>query len=72
MLHVVFKLKKKLLVLQLFNSLMQRLVMQICECRQFANIKETDGRRKFELGIPQSRGASYIRGVSYIRDKVVN
>ena len=33
---------------------------------------QTDGRRKFELGIPQSRGASYIRGVSYIRDKTVN
>ena len=32
---------------------------------------QTDGRRKFELGIPQSRGASYIRGVSYIRDKMV-
>ena len=32
---------------------------------------QTDGRRKFELGIPQSRGASYIRGVSYIRDKTV-
>ena len=28
--------------------------------------------RKFELGIPQSRGASYIRGGSYIRDKTVN
>ena len=33
---------------------------------------QTDGRRKFELGIPQSRGASYIRGVSYIRDKTVS
>ena len=32
---------------------------------------QTDGRRKFELGIPQSRGASYIRGVPYIRDKTV-
>ena len=32
---------------------------------------QTDGRRKFELGIPQSRGASYIRGTSYIRDKTV-
>ena len=32
---------------------------------------QTDGRRKFELGIPQSRGATYIRGVSYIRDKMV-
>ena len=30
---------------------------------------QTDGRRKFELGIPQSRGASYIRGATYIRDK---
>ena len=26
---------------------------------------QTDGRRKFELGIPQSRGASYNRGGSY-------
>ena len=26
---------------------------------------QTDGRRKFELGIPQSRGASYNRGASY-------
>ena len=33
---------------------------------------QTDGRRKFELGIPQSRGASYIRGASFIRDKTVN
>ena len=32
---------------------------------------QTDGQRKFELGIPKSRGASYIRGVSYIRDKTV-
>ena len=32
---------------------------------------QTDGRRKFELGIPQSRGAPYIRGVAYIRDKTV-
>ena len=32
---------------------------------------QTDGRRKFELGIPQSRGASYIRGASSIRDKTV-
>ena len=32
---------------------------------------QTDGRRKFELGIPQSRGVSYIRGASYIRDKTV-
>ena len=32
---------------------------------------QTDGRRKFELGIPQSRGAAYIRGASYIRDKTV-
>ena len=30
---------------------------------------QTDGPRKFELGIPQSRGASHIRGASYIRDK---
>ena len=32
---------------------------------------QTDGRRKFELGIPQNRAASYIRGASYIRDKKV-
>ena len=32
---------------------------------------QTDGRRKFELRIPQSRGAAYIRGASYIRDKTV-
>ena len=32
---------------------------------------QTDGRRKFELRIPQSRGASYIRGASYFRDKTV-
>ena len=32
---------------------------------------QTDGRRKFELGIPQSRGAAYIRGASYIWDKTV-
>ena len=32
---------------------------------------QTDGWRKFELGIPQSRGAPYIRGASYIRDKTV-
>ena len=32
---------------------------------------QTDGRRKFELGIPQSRGAPYIRGATYIRDKTV-
>ena len=32
---------------------------------------QTDGQRKFELGIPQSRGAPYIRGASYIRDKTV-
>ena len=33
---------------------------------------QTDGRRKFELGIPQSRGAFYIRGATYIRDKTVS
>ena len=32
---------------------------------------QSDGRRKFELGIPQSRGASYIRGATYIRNKTV-
>ena len=32
---------------------------------------QTDGQRKFELGIPQSRGVSYIRGASYIGDKTV-
>ena len=32
---------------------------------------QTDGRRKFKLGIPQSQGASYIRGALYIRDKTV-
>ena len=32
---------------------------------------QTDGRRKFELGIPQSRGMSYIRDASYIRDNMV-
>ena len=32
---------------------------------------QTDGRRKFELGIPQNWGASYIRGATYIRDKTV-
>ena len=30
---------------------------------------QTDGLWKFELGIPQSHDASYIRGASYIRDK---
>ena len=33
---------------------------------------QTDGRRKFKLGIPQSLGASYIRGAPYIRDKTVD
>ena len=33
---------------------------------------QTNGRWKFELGIPQSRGASYIGGASYIRDKTVS
>ena len=33
---------------------------------------ETDGQRKFEMGIPQSGGAPYIRGASYIRDKTVD
>ena len=32
---------------------------------------QTDGQRKFELGIPQSRGAPYIGGATYIRDKTV-
>ena len=32
---------------------------------------QTDGQRKFELGIPQNQGASYIRSASYIRDKKV-
>ena len=32
---------------------------------------QTDGQRKLELGIPQSQGSPYIRGVSYIRDKTV-
>ena len=32
---------------------------------------QTDGRRKFELGIPQSRGAAYYRCASYIRGKMV-
>ena len=26
---------------------------------------QTDGRRKFKLGIPQSQGTFYIRGVLY-------
>ena len=33
---------------------------------------QNDGRRKFELRIPQSRGATYFRGASYIRDKTVS
>ena len=33
---------------------------------------QTDGQRKFELGIPQSRGVPYIRGASYITDKTVH
>ena len=32
---------------------------------------QNDGRRKFELGIPQTLGASCIRGAPYIRDKMV-
>ena len=32
---------------------------------------QTDGWGKLELGIPQSRGESYVRGASYIRDKTV-
>ena len=32
---------------------------------------QTDGRRKFKLGIPKSRDVSYIRGASYIREKTV-
>ena len=32
---------------------------------------QTDGRRKFELEIPKSRGVSYIRGASHIREKTV-
>ena len=32
---------------------------------------QTNGRRKFELGIPKSRGTSYNRGMSYIREKTV-
>ena len=32
---------------------------------------QTDGRRKFELGISKSRHVSYIRGASYIREKTV-
>ena len=32
---------------------------------------QTDGRRKFQLGIPQSRGAYYIRGTSYMGHKTV-
>ena len=35
------------------------------------DLGQTDGRRKFELGIPQSCGEPYIRGVPYIRDKTV-
>ena len=31
----------------------------------------TDGRRKFELGIPQSRGASYIRGALILETRTV-
>ena len=32
---------------------------------------QTNGQKKFELVIPKSRGASYIRAASYIRDKTV-
>ena len=32
---------------------------------------QTDGRRKFDLGIPKSQAVSYIRGASYIREKTV-
>ena len=44
------------------SKLRVRLVMEVLQ---------TDGRRKFELGIPPSWGARYIRGASYIRDKMV-
>ena len=40
-----------------------RLVLEVLD--------ETDGQRKFELGIPQRQGATYIRGAPYIRDKTV-
>ena len=33
---------------------------------------QTDGQRKFELGIPQNWGVSCIRGASYIRGKTVS
>ena len=32
---------------------------------------QTDGQRKFKLGIPKSRVAAYVRGASYIREKMV-
>ena len=51
------------------NTRHSRVKTQGASC--IGDLGQTDGRRKFELGIPQSRGAPYIRNESYIRDKTV-
>ena len=51
------------------NSRHSRVKTQGASC--IGGFCQTDGRRKFELGVPKSRGAPYIRGASYIRDKTV-
>ena len=51
------------------NSQHSRVKTQGASC--IGGFCQTDGRRKFVLGVPKSWGAPYIRGASYIRDKTV-
>ena len=55
-----------------YFTLSQQSTLKIQNSGYWRFFGKTDGRRKFELGIPQSRGAPYIRGASYIRDKTVS
>ena len=49
----------------LVNSRHSRVKTQGMSC--IGDFGQTDGQRKFELGIPKCSGASYIRGAPYIR-----
>ena len=51
------------------NNRHSRVKTQGASC--IGGIGQTDVQRKFELGIPKSQGAPYIRDATYIRDKTV-
>ena len=55
--------------LHFVNNRYSRVKTQGASC--IGGFGQTDGQRKFELGIPKTRGSSCISGASHIRDKMV-